>query len=151
MIERELEEKILGIVRDSNVDGFQVYGLWEICGTGYAKALDNADTAVVVVKVPSKSFETFGISEVLMTPSVTLAVRVDSDRNGEKALGFAERLSKRLEELNLESSLDNLIPLGTEHFVPGGFKLLPGQGPDFDSQNCTWTYVWEFEVRGTII
>ena len=147
MIEQELEEKVLDMVRASDC-GFQIYGLWEVCRTG--PKIDNADTAVVVVKVPPKRFETFGISEVTMTPVITLAVRVDSDRGGKKALEFADFLQGRLDRLNLESSLSRLEPLATAHFVPGGFKLLDGQGPDFDPANHTWTYVWQFEVKGTM-
>lgn len=68
-----------------------------------------------------------------MLPIVSLVVRVDSDKTGEKALAFADRLSSRLEKLNMESSLEKLAELETKHFAPGGFMLLPGQGPDYDA------------------
>lgn len=85
-----------------------------------------------------------------MMPIVSLVVRVDSDKTGEKALAFADRLAARLEKLNMESSLEHLRALKTRHFSPGGFMLMPGQGPDYDASNGTWTYVWQFEVKGTI-
>ena len=151
MIEKNLEHAIITAIERLELPNLQILGLWQPSATGALKGKQEEDaTATLVLKIPPKSFDTFGICEVTMDVDLALSVRVEKDVDGEMLLKYVEPISDLLDRWNMSEEHDELEDLITQDFYPGGVKVNGGTGPIYDSQSKTWTVTYTFTVRGVI-
>lgn len=67
MIEKNVEAAIIAEIDKLALPELDVVGLWQPTAEGIIKAMERSDSsAVLIVKIPPKSFDTFGVCEVTL-------------------------------------------------------------------------------------
>lgn len=149
MIEKNVEKKIIDAVKALNIPDLQVTGLWQPSAANIVKGTETSDAAgALVVKIPPKAFDRFGICEVTMDAQMVLTVRAEKDQTGENLVKFAEPITEMLEAWNLDLQGDELEALVTEDFTPGGVQVNSGSGPTYDPQTHSWSVEFSLTIRG---
>ena len=149
MIEKNVEKKIIDAIEALNIPDLQVVGLWQPSATNIVKGTEQSDAVgALVVKIPPKAFDTFGICEVTMDVQMILTVRVEKDSTGENLVKFVEPITDLLEAWNLDLEGNELEALVTEDFTPGGVQVNAGSGPTFDPQTNSWSVEFSLTIRG---
>ena len=151
MIEKDIEGALVDVFNNMNLNGLKVTGLWQPSAEGVVKGLEKSDSvAGLVVKIPPKSFDTFGICEVQFDIQLVLTVRIEKDKSGSHLMEFVEPINAKLEEWNLVQVGEELDDFKVEGFYPGGVQIQAGSGPDLDRNLTTWTVQWNVTLRGTL-
>ena len=151
MIEKNVEAAIITAIENLGLPNIDIVGLWQPTATGIVKATEKSNSdAALVISIPPKSFDTFGICEVSLEVSMTLTVRVEKDATGSKLLQYVEPINAMLESWNMSEEHDELEALITEDFYPGGIRVNAGSGPTWDPSSKTWSVEFSFTVRGLL-
>ncbi len=151
MIEKNVEAAIMTAIQNLNLPDLDIVGLWQPSATGVVKGTEKSDsTAALVVKIPPKSFDTFGICEVQLEADLVLTVRIEQDSTGEKLVQYVEPINNLLERWNMVTEQEDLEDLETDDFSVGGIHVNGGTGPTFDAQSRCWTVTFSLTIRGLL-
>lgn len=148
MIEEKLERKIVSKIKSLGIPSSIVYGVWGESSRLYREK-PNART-IIVVKVPTRGFDTFGICEVQFDISISLVVRLDMCKNGSDVTDATYPLVKMMNDWNLVESSSELEDFMVDGFYPGGVQINQGQGPDIDRDSKTFSNTFNIVLRGTV-
>lgn len=151
MIEKDIEKNIIEKIKELNLEGLDIGGLWQPVETGLVKNIESSDSiGGLIIKVNPKGWETYGISTIDMQIQLSLVVRIELDPTGEHLVKYCESISGLLEQWNSVKSNEELTDFVVEGFIPGGVQISQGQGPDYDSNSKTWSVIFTFSLRGSV-
>ena len=148
MVEEKLEKKIVDKIKSLEIPNSAVYGIWGESSKLYRESPNKR--AIIVVKVPSRGFDTFGICEVQFDIAISLVVRLDMCNSGNDVTDIAQPLIKMLNDWNLVESSNELEDFMVDGFYPGGVQVNQGQGPDIDRDSKTFSNTFNIVLRGTV-
>lgn len=124
-----------------------VFGLWSD-STNMLNNKEHSDQkAFVVVKVPTRGFDTFGICEVQFDIVIVLVARIEANPD---VVAITQPIVKMLTDWNLVQRYDELSDFMVDGFYPGGIQVNQSSGPDIDSSNKTWSITFNIALRGTV-
>ena len=151
MIEKDIEKNIIDKIKNLNLNGLSVNGLWQPSATGIVKGTEQSDSpAGLMVRVNPKGFETFGISDVSMNIELVLTVRIDMCPTGEELLSYCEPISNLLQAWNMVQCGVELTDFVVDGFNPGGIQVDNGTGPQLDNKMKVWTVYYNMTLEGAI-
>lgn len=150
MVEKDIEKRIIDKIKGLGIEDIGVYGLWQDCGElAYNKELPNRK-AIVVVKVPTRGFDTFGICEVQFDITVSVVVRLEMCPSGKELSEIVQPMVKMFSDWNLVERYDELSDFTVNDFYPAGIQVNQGSGPDVDRASSTWSMTFNMILKGTV-
>lgn len=150
MVEKDIEKRIIDKINGLGIKDMGVYGLWQDGNTMLNnKELPN-QKAILVVKVPTRGFDSFGICEVQFDINISLVVRLEMCPDGMPIEQIVEPIMKMLTDWNLVQRYEELEDFMVDGFYPGGIQVNQGQGPDIDTKANTWSTTFNLVLRGTV-
>lgn len=150
MVEKDIEKRIIDKIKGLGIKDIGVYGLWQDYGElSYNKELPK-QKAIVVVKVPTRGFDTFGICEVQFDITVSVVVRMDMCSSGKELSEIVEPMVKMVSDWNLVERYDELSDFMVNDFYPAGIQVNQGSGPDVDRASSTWSMTFNMILKGTV-
>ena len=101
----------------------------------------------MVVKVPTRGFDTFGICEVQFDIVIVLVARIETNPD---VVAITQPIVKMLTDWNLVQRYEELSDFMVDGFYPGGIQVNQSSGPDIDGSNKTWSITFNIALRGTV-
>ena len=150
MVERMIEQRIVEKIKGLNIQGLQVCGLWDYSLNIMTSNEKSNSKGFLVVKVPTRGFDTYGICEVQFDIVLSLVIRLDMCPTGKEMEQMTKPILKMLTDWNLVDRGDDLSDFMVDGFYPGGIQVNQGQGPDIDKETKTWATTFNIVLRGTI-
>ena len=148
MIEEKLERKIIQKIKSLNIPNSVVYGIWGESSKMYRESSNKR--TIIVVKVPTRGFDTFGICEVQFDIAISFVVRLDMCKDGNDVTAAAQPLVQLMSDWNLVERSSELEDFKVEGFYPGGVQINQGNGPDIDKDTKTISNTFNIILRGTV-
>lgn len=147
MVEKDIEQRIIKKIKGLGLQDVGVYGLW----SDSASILDSRESAsskaFIIVKVPTRGFDTFGICEAQFDIVISVVARIETSPD---IIALSEPLVRMLTDWNLVQRYDELEDFIVDGFYPGGIQVNQGSGPDIDSASKTWSMTFNITLRGTV-
>ena len=153
MIEQELETKIVTAIQALGVAGLEVRGLWNPVAAGLVKG-EEADASIpadAIVRVSPRGYGSYTIPNVTFDCAIALVVRTDLDSTGSILAAAVDAISTKLAAWHETVCEDNAAGLAFDGFMPGGFSVPVGSGPEFDRPSATWVVTFPFSIEGTLV
>lgn len=148
MIEEKLEKKITDKIKSLNIPSSEVYGLWGESSRLYNESPNKR--TIIVVKVPTRGFDSFGICEVQFDITISLVIRLDMCKNADDVKNATEPLVRLMDSWNLVARSEELVDFMVDGFYPGGVQINQGQGPEIDRASKTISNTFNIVLRGTV-
>lgn len=101
MIEQELEKNIVKKIQGLQIPKVTVFGSWGDAAELVSKNERADQRAFVVVNVPTRGFDTFGICEASFDIRISVAVRIDMCPTGKELAEVVEPIVGLLTKWNL--------------------------------------------------
>ena len=150
MIEQDLETKIVKKIQGLEIPKVTVMGTWGNASE-LVKKNERADQrAFVVVNVPTRGFDTFGICEVSFDIRISVAVRIEMCPTGKELAEIVDPIVGLLTKWNLVTVHDELDDFFVEDFDPAGVQVAQGTGPEIDTNTKIWSNTFNLVLRGTV-
>ena len=121
MIEEALEQKIVDKIKGLNIPDSAVYGLWGASAKMYNES--STKRSIIVVKVPTRGFDTFGICEVQFDIMISLVIRLDKCKSGNDVMNATQPLVQMMNDWNLVKSDGELQDFMVDGFYPAGVQI----------------------------
>lgn len=150
LIEKRIVDKLKSAVDARGIEGLCVYGLWNDSADVMKSKEQSSSKAFCIVKIPPRSYTTFGICEVQMNISIALVVRADACQDDEVS-SFTEPIVDILNSWNMVHEYEELVDFEVEGFYPGGINITQGEGPDIDRSSMTWSVSFNVLLVGSIV
>lgn len=149
MIEKDLEQKLVGIFSALNLQSLGVSGFWQSAALGTVKGLESGENAAeLVVRARPLGFESFTLPKADLSVDLSLAVRVELAADGAALADYFAPIDALLKQWQLSISAVK-SDLTLVNFAPVGFRL-DGGDASFDSTLSAWSVRQSFTVRGII-
>ena len=127
-------------------------GLWQPSATGIVKGSTLTDTpAALLIKIPPRTFDTFGMSDVTMNVRLCLSIRYELCPTGRELLEYTEPIQNIVTEWNMKQTGEELEDFEVDGFFPGGLMVNGGTGPDLDLKNKSWSVEWDITLKGALV
>ena len=149
LTELKIENVILAKLAALNLPGCRLTGAWHPVDEGEVKGVDAGEAAAIAVAVGQFGFA--GFQDTMCDADVTLAITIRRDLcpTGEALAEYTEPVATLLRRWNTDYEAvfsDFTVP----GFSPGGFRLNPGSGPDYNKDLGIWIISQTFTIRGVI-
>lgn len=150
MIEAQIEKRIVEKLRDLDLKDIAIFGIWNDanCLSGMKEGKDKK--GYVVVKVPTRGFDTYGICEVQYNIAISMVFRLEMIEEGFQIQDYTDKILGVLSQWNLVHTYDELSDFVVDGFEPGGINIGQGVGPDIDRNTKTLSMVFNLILRGTV-
>lgn len=150
MIEQDLEQKIVKKIRGLQIPKVSVFGSWGDASELVQKTERADQRAFVVVNVPTRGFDDFGICEVSFDIKISVAVRIEMCPTGKELAEVVDPIVKLLTKWNLVEHWEELEDFIVPDFDPAGVQVSQGTGPEIDRNTKIWSNTFNLVLRGTV-